>query len=64
MSATTAATVLHLYGASERCQIAHGLLLAAGNVEAAKAAHEAGEAIARCLGLVVVGESKRAVVRP
>ncbi len=54
--------ITSLLAASASVRADYKALLETGNVAAASAAREAGEAIARCLGLVVVGESKRDAV--
>lgn len=55
--------IASLLAASKSVQRSYLALLATGNVAAAKAAHEAGEAIARCIGLVVL-DSNPAAVQP
>jgi len=52
-----------LLAASASVQIVHVGLLETCNIEAASAARDAGEAIARCIGLVVT-DSKPAAVQP
>ncbi len=55
--------ITSLLAASASVRANYSTLLATGNVEAASAAREAGEAIARCIGLIVT-DSKPVEVQP